>query len=233
MTNKSIATALTFGFLAFTLSVLPVTTAEAGCYIQRTLTGAKPPRCEGSQSWVTTPFGVTQYTCCPKAPTATPGEVAKAVGEAQKEAVGRGTTTTPPSCAPGTTYSENEKRCVKPIKVIGKSKTGATQKSGGPALRAACIHSGWRYDEQAGRCIKPSQAKADCESKGSNYHYDLDSGGCVKTISKAKSQGSTEQAEDLQSQEKTSDDLQSQNEAQTNPSDDLQAKKKKKKRHHD
>ena len=31
MMNKSIATALTFGFLAFTLSVLPVTTAEAGC----------------------------------------------------------------------------------------------------------------------------------------------------------------------------------------------------------
>jgi hypothetical protein len=50
MTNKSIATALTFGFLAFTLSVLPVTTAEAGCYIQRTLTGAKPPRCEGNNT---------------------------------------------------------------------------------------------------------------------------------------------------------------------------------------
>jgi hypothetical protein len=32
MTNQSIATALPLGFLAFTLSVLPVTTAEAECY---------------------------------------------------------------------------------------------------------------------------------------------------------------------------------------------------------
>jgi hypothetical protein len=33
--------------------------------------------------------------------------------------------------------------------------------------------------------MKPSEAKAACESKGPNYVYDLDTGGCVKQIGQA------------------------------------------------
>ena len=42
MTNQSIAAALTLGFLVFTLSILPVTTAEAEC---QTLSGKLPLSC--------------------------------------------------------------------------------------------------------------------------------------------------------------------------------------------
>jgi hypothetical protein len=89
-------------------------------------------------------------------------------------------------------------------------------------LKAACIHQGWRFNDQTGRCIKPTQAKADCEARGPNYTYDLDTGGCVKHIGQAETQGASEQAEEQSSSEHSSDD-----------SYDDHHHKKKKKRHHD
>jgi hypothetical protein len=110
MTNKTIATALTLGFLAFTLTTLPVTTAEAGC------------------AWYT-------GDSCPK----------DLIESAR-----------PPT----------------------------------------------KGDHYVYCCAKPSQVKADCEARGGNWHYDLDRGACVKTISKAK----PEQTEEQSSSEHSSDD---------------------------
>jgi hypothetical protein len=47
--------------------------------------------------------------------------------------------------------------------------------------------------------MKPSQAKADCEAKGSSYRYDLDTKRCVvvKSMKKAKKQSPSETASDV------------------------------------
>lgn len=58
-----------------------------------------------------------------------------------------------------------------------------------------------------------------CEKRGGNWHYDLDRGACVKTISKAK----PEQTEEQSSSEHSSDQS----------DDDDHHNKKKKKRYHD
>src|SRR6188472_507892 len=135
MTNKSTVTALTLGFLAFTFSVLPVTTAEANC------------------AWFT-------GDSCPK-------DLVE-------------------STRPPTTGGNHYVYC----------------------------------------CGKPSQAKADCESKGPNRRYDLDTGACMKVISKkpeqTEEQSSSAQSEEQSSSEHSSDD-----------SYDDHHNKKKKKRHHD
>jgi hypothetical protein len=94
----------------------------------------------------------------------------------------------------------------RPVKNIGKSKTTGESASGAAALKPIrdCRAKGWHWDQSAGKCTKPSEAKANCESKGPNYSYDLDTGGCVK-------------------QQASDDD-----------DDDYKPKKKKKKtRHHD
>jgi|SoiMethySBSTD1v2_1073268.scaffolds.fasta_scaffold798839_3 hypothetical protein len=126
MNHQSIAAALTLAFLAFNLSVLPVTTAEAGC------------------AWYT-------GDSCPK-------DLIES--------------TRPPA--------------------------------GGGNHYVYC-------------CAKPSQVKADCEGKGPNYRYNLDTGSCMKVISKKS--GQTEE--------------QSSSEHSSDYGDDDHHHRKKNKRHHD
>jgi hypothetical protein len=38
----------------------------------------------------------------------------------------------------------------------------------------------WRWDQSAGKCIKPSGAKADCEARG--HQYDIDTGRYIKSL---------------------------------------------------
>jgi hypothetical protein len=85
-------------------------------------------------------------------------------------------------------------RCIKrPVKNIGKAKTGesASDEETPAALKAVrdCKAKGWRW-ETSGKCVPPSEVKADCESKG--HQYDIDTGRCIKSL-KAKT---TEQASD-------------------------------------
>ena len=152
MTTKSIATALALSLLAFTLSVLPVTPAQAacgwkkGCQPNETNHGGFPP-------WV---------ICC--------------TGGWSNEAG---------PCPPGWNPQPNGGCLERPVKNIGKSKATGESSSTGETPAALkpirdCRAKGWRWDQSAGKCIKPSEAKANCESKGPNYSYDLDTGGCVK-----------------------------------------------------
>ena len=144
MTNKSIATALTLGFLAFTLSTLPVTTAEAGC----TQHLADCPK--GSQETARTHLPVGDIlTCC-----STPSEP-YATGETESERQQR---EAKECAAMGPSYRydpQKTPRCSKPIKVIGKSKADAC------ALKGA----NYRYDPQYG-CIKTISKKAPVTSGG-------------------------------------------------------------------
>ena len=82
----------------------------------------------------------------------------------------------------GLSWNEQTGRCRK-MKQMGKEYTGQKDKS---ALRRACDLQNWVWNEKTGRCKKPTQAKADCEARGSNYRYDLDTGGCVGGMSKGK-----------------------------------------------
>jgi len=235
MTNKSIVTALTLDFLAFTLLILPVTTANAECNVIEYVT--KPYSCPKGWTESSREFrrkggltGQDRYdvTCCttPSTPYAT--------GETESERQER----LAKEAREGKAACEAQRklweagRCIdRPIKVIGKSKEGAPTPQSG-ALKAACIHQGWHYNEQTGRCINPSQAKADCEGKGPNRRYDPGTGACMKTISKAKEETSTREAEEQSSSEQTEE--QSSSEHSSDDSyDDHHHKKKKKKRHHD
>ena len=148
MTNRSIATALAFGFLVFTLPILPATAQT--CYYQ-----------------ASADCGPGRFFT---------GESKVARDSAEIAAWGAGT--------------QVYRCCTKPIKKIGKPETQA----------------------------EPSQAKADCEGKGPNRRYDLDTGACMKVITKKP-----EQTEEQSSSEHSSDDSY----------DDHHHKNKKKKRHHD
>ena len=85
-----------------------------------------------------------------------------------------GSTTTPPSRdpaldCPSGKYDYAAKRCIeRPVKNIGKGSTGTGEKPAAliTALRRDCKAKGWRWNEQTGKCTKPSEAKADCEAKG-------------------------------------------------------------------
>jgi hypothetical protein len=205
MTNKTIVTALTLGFLAFILSVLPVTTAEAECKIF--YDACDPGWSEKSrrQSTATDPTGLLtrhyNVTCCrtPSEPYAT-GETK--IERQQREAR---------ECeAKGWRYDEQAARCNRPINnALGKSKTtGGTVSSPEEraALKAACQHQNWIWNEQTAHCKKPSQAKADCESRGTNYRYDLDTGGCIKMIARAKPEQAEEQSSSGQASDENDDD---------------------------
>jgi hypothetical protein len=131
MTNKSIVTALAFGFLGFTLSILPATAQS--CYWQNSA-DCGPGRVATGETKMGEPevwgAGVRVHRCC-----------------------------------------------TKPVKQIGKG--SAPSETGKAALRAACIHQGWRYDEQTGKCIKPSQEQAEeqtsSEQQSSSEHSSDDS----------------------------------------------------------
>ncbi len=180
MIARGIVTALAPGLLGFALSVLPVTTAEAECK-EFVNTNACP------SGWVIkerisnrSDGSITSVRCCttPSAPYATGETQEERAARHQKECEGLGKLFNP------ATGSCN----YKPIKKMGKSKSG----------KSACLNNGWIWDEQkAGGpgCIKPSQAKADCEAKGSSYHYDLDTRRCVgvKSMKKVKKQSPPEQ----------------------------------------
>jgi hypothetical protein len=190
MIARGIVTALAPGLLGFALSVLPVTRAEAECkwvdddscpsgwstHAERTV---------GNGSGVMGSFGSPQRYCCttPSEPYATGETDEERAARHQKECEGLGKLFDP------ATGSCNNK---KPIKQMGKSKSGRE------VVKAACLNNGWIWDEQkAGGpgCVKPSQAKANCEAKGSSYHYDLDTKRCVgvKSMKKVKKQSPPEQ----------------------------------------
>jgi hypothetical protein len=167
MTKKRIATALALGFLAVILSILPVTTAEAGC-VPALTTGAASTNVfrglECSKGTVkrtrkdVSGLGSHVECCTVDAPQsgATIGDVTKAAGEAQEGAVAAGGTST------------------------------TTLPSTDPAIKAGCPGN---YDYGAGRCIerpaknmgkgstspgspKPAAIrKAQCESQGPGYKY--------------------------------------------------------------
>jgi hypothetical protein len=60
-----------------------------------------------------------------------------------------------------------------------------------------CKAKGWRWDAQAGKCMKPSEAKAGCEARG--HQYNIDTGRCIKSL---KPNDAPKQAEE----QKSSDD---------------------------
>jgi hypothetical protein len=65
--------------------------------------------------------------------------------------------------------------------------------------KAECEAKGWRW-ETAGKCVKPSEVKADCESKG--HTYDVDTGLCQKSLrpkEQAEEQTSTKEADSADS----------------------------------
>ena len=77
------------------------------------------------------------------------------------------------------------------------------------------------------RCIKPSEAKATCEAKGSNYRYDQDTGACDKSNTKAKPEKAPEQAKE-QNAPKKAEEQSTSEQASDGNDDDYQPKKKKK-----
>jgi hypothetical protein len=174
MTNKSIVTALTFSFLAFTLSVLPVTTAEADC-VKRTMSWQHhclPGETESSRDCVEPDCRFYVFTCC-----TTPSEPYAKGGYKEDS------TETPPSRdpaldCPSKKYDYAAKRCIeRPAKNMGKGSTGTGEKPA--AIR-----------------------KAHCESQGPGYKYDPQTGACeLKRMTKAKPQGAPEQAEEQRLQE--------------------------------
>lgn len=213
MPNKRLVTALAVGFLAVVLSVLPsITPAHA----EQCVTRGTPPvcvaRCEvdeyvkarikgggcGSSAVTGTPS--YQLVCC-KLGEVNKGHTTTGSVNPCDDMVGPGYDYVQPSGQPGrcvkksksmkkvkcsnpnATYNGQTKRCELPMKQMGKEYTGPKDKS---ALKRACDLQNWVWNEKTGRCRKPSQAKADCEARGSNYRYDLDTGGCVGGMSKGK-----------------------------------------------
>jgi hypothetical protein len=196
MRNRSIVAALTFGVLACSLSLVPVTTAEAGC---QTYTAASPycsrGEITGPVKWKEEYAGATKhkeytYSCCwnlPSEPYATGESDAERQARETKECAAMG----------GRYDPQVTPRCVKrPVKDIGKAKTGesASNDDTPAALKAVrdCRAKGWRW-ETSGRCVPPSQVKADCEAKG--HQFDIDTGRCIKSL-KAKPAQAEEQASD-------------------------------------
>ena len=226
MTTKSIATALALGCLAFTLSVLPVTTAEAKCRWLGEAPICGSPKCSpGEETRIRIATGgyggsvsegagtsgnlcITGYKvlCCtpdpklPSEPYATGETKAEQEQREVKECAAMG----------GRYDPQKTPRCSKrPVKNIGKSKTtgeSASTDETPAALKPIrdCRAKGWRWDQSAGKCIKPSEAKAECEAKGQKYN--LDTGRCIKQIGKAKAQGAPDQAEEQSSSEQASDE---------------------------
>jgi hypothetical protein len=139
---------------------------------------------------------------------------ANAGGGGKGKCVKNASTTTPPSRdpaldCPSKKYDYTAKRCIdRPVKNIGKAKNGESSSTGETAAALKpirdCKAKGWRW-ETSGKCVKPSEVKADCEAKG--HQYDIDTGRCVKSIKRT---------------EQTSDE-----------SDDKPKNKKKKKQHDD
>jgi hypothetical protein len=126
MIKKSIAAALALGFFAFTLSVLPVTPAQAQCvdacscfppYTDEQARATGAGQCEGKG-------GVMRYCCKPKPVTKTlPVNPCEAEG-------------------PGYEYSAKAGRCVQTLKPS--------------QLKAACEKKGpnYTYDLDTGGCVK-------------------------------------------------------------------------------
>lgn len=175
MTNQRTVTALAGGFLAFTLSILPVTIANAGCQM---VSGGVVPQCpegtaEAQRTTHSTGLGQRGYTlmCCTvDAPGG--GQSSPRPVKSMKKV----------KCSnPNATYNGQTGRCELPLKQMGKDSP-----TGKAALKRACDLKNWVWNERTGRCKKPTQAKADCEARGSNYRYDLDTGGCVGGMSKGK-----------------------------------------------
>jgi hypothetical protein len=113
MTNKSIAIALTLGFLAFTFSVLLVTTAEAECVTLECKTLEKMKECEAQgKLW--------QAGRC----ITTMDDLTKAAGEAIKGAAGEAKSEAQVACeAKGNTWTWYKEQC-RPVKDMGNKDGG-------------------------------------------------------------------------------------------------------------
>ena len=193
MTTKSIVTALTFGFLAFILLLLPVTSVKADCI--KVENACPAGYAESSRRKLGIGGGATgnptvyELTCCttPSDPYAT--------GESDRERAARHrqeAAQLKAACeAQRKLWDEATNKCnPRPVKNIGKAKTNGESASTDDTPAALkpirdCKAKGWRWDQSAGKCVKPSEAKANCESKGRNYRYDLDTGACVKQTGEA------------------------------------------------
>jgi len=154
MTNQSIA--LVFGFLAFTLSILPVTTVKADC---QAVTDSLPH--------------------CPEG-TAAQGERVKI------NAIGRPVYTLMCCTVDAPSGGEPSPRPVKSMKKI--KGMGPGSQSGKKALRNACNSQNWVWNEETGRCKRPSRVQAECEARGPKFRYNLDTGRCVKHVSMSREQ---------------------------------------------
>jgi hypothetical protein len=211
-------TLMAIGFLAFAFSLLSVTKAQAEC---QEFGPNIVPICPQGWSNPTKLLDVDpgaakryRYTCC------TTHSEPYATGESAAEREARFKTEAAKlkaDCeAQGKQYDPATTKCTRPIKQMGKDSP-----TGKAALKNACDTQNWIWDEKTGHCKKPSTAKADCEAKGSSYHYDMDTQRCVGGMT--KKQNAPEQASDAgddQPQNKSDDE-------------ENQPKKKKKKHRND
>jgi|GEM_PF-2956506 len=182
MAKQRIAITLASGFLAFAFSTLSVTTAEAKCQWIRnscpsdwTDTGEVKKIERGGAGLGL--GGHENYTrCCttPSNPYAT-GETATERA-ARFDCEGQGK-----QYDPATGSCNKRPRQVKSMKKI--KGMGPGSQSGKEALRNACNSQNWVWNEETGRCKRPSRAKAECEARGSKFRYNLDTGRCVKHVS--------------------------------------------------
>ena len=142
MTTKSIATALALGFLTFTLSFLPVTTAEAEC---KNVGSTCPPGWSDKGEWRTKgkdgDFDAVGRVCC-----TTPSKpITRETKEEEQQREVK-------ECAAmGGRYDpQKTPRCSKrPVKLLKKPKPPVTAEAA-----AACRKQGNDYNHETGRCVK-------------------------------------------------------------------------------
>ena len=170
MTRKNIATALTLGFLAFTLSVLPVTTADAKCIqeIGSCLAGYSMKGDLGCDAGgMTGEIERCLVICCttPSEPSATGESESERQQRFAKECAGK-----------GHSWDSAKKQC-RPVKNIGKGSTGTGETPA--AIIAGCQKQGGTWDAQRRQCrpihdvgknpaarAAPAAIVAGCENQG-------------------------------------------------------------------
>jgi hypothetical protein len=196
MTKKGTLTASTLGLIAFTLSVLLVNSAA---HAEQCVTRGSPPFCDpscepgeyekarltggGCAGGFFSPGSVPYQSVCCKIGEVNKGNTKSGSVNPCDDMVGPGYEYVQPSGQPGKCVPKNKKKMAK------KS-----------AAQVACEANGNQWD---GGCIRPirqmgkGKAKAECEAKGPNYRYDMDSGRCIvtKKMSKKSSSDKAEECE--------------------------------------
>jgi hypothetical protein len=136
MTTKCIATALALGFLGFTLAMLHVTSAQAGCIERKFL--ERPVFClpgedQGLVGGKKDPATGTYYffaDCCCNAPKRLVSGVCKEVAVLPGSTTGKkgGFIQMKPTCAAGFVWSESANNCVAAPATTKKKKKKQKQK---------------------------------------------------------------------------------------------------------